>query len=243
MSKLIVVVHGRSASTLVLRMLYSTGVFELWGEPPKGECPAFRNKPENWGREAVRREWEKLGAEGRVLAKLPAFAFFLDNLLPLSPDVIVLERSVVDIVKSYAALGNVEQVTRLHSLFGVDRLAEEEYAKLGGVVRHDDPYHKIAVVYAWSHRKVHRDLEGYSRALFIHYMNLMSSPEEVFTRFEEFLGLEPGRHRQKWRVLMGERHQSTGRPCGLGYQKPLRTTIPDESMRRICDAVWRFGYF
>lgn len=239
--KLIIIVHGRSASTLMLRMLYETKLFKLWGTPPIGECTPFINNPRTWNKPTIIKEWNKIYVPGdHILAKLPAFSFFIEEILILEPAVIVLERSILDIIRSYIAVGWVSQLHKLHAQFGIDRKAIKKYEELGGTLHPKDPYHLLAVTYAYSHWKTRMALEKYPRSLTIHYQDLMTKPNNVFTQLEEFLGLEAGVHRSNWHRLMKKRHQSTGRPIKLEYYKPLYADISPASIGFIEDAIQKF---
>lgn len=238
MNKLTIIVHGRSASTLMLKLLQSTHEFTLWGGSPTDECGVFRNHPETWHEETIRREWGKVDKSKPVLAKLPAFAYFIEEMLTLEPDVIVLERPIMDIVKSYAAVGWMTDVLDKHREWDILEKASKKYSELGGV-NTDDPYHRLAVVFAWSHWKTRRALEHYPRKLFIHYRDFMEDPYAVIDRLEDFLDIEI--HREEWIHLMKNRHQATGRPPILNYSATLSIQIPKLSPKRICDATQRFG--
>jgi len=239
-TELTIIVYGRSASTLVLKMLYETGVFKLWGTPPAGECTPFRNKPQTWNRETIAKAWRKVYRLGdHVLAKLPTFAFFIDEILILEPSVIVLERNILDIVRSYIQVGWVPKLRYYHALFGVDTKAVKKYEELGGTLIEGDIYHLMGVVFAYSHWKTRKALMNYPGALTIYYQELMSKPSKVFIDLEEFTGLDPI-YRTLWHDLMKVRHKPTGRPIELDYQTPLLSGLPPHTLKGIADAGERF---
>ena len=241
MSKLTLLVHGRSASTLMLRMLYETNQFKLWGTPPTGECTPFRNKPHTWNKTTIIKEWKKIYIPGdHILAKLPAFAFFIEEMLILEPDIIVLERPIIDIVRSYAAVGWMPGLHGLHAQIGIDVEATEKYEELGGQLHDGDPHHLLGVIYSYSHWKTRLTLRDYPRALTVHYQELMTTPDTVFTQLEDFLGLDPEIYRSNWRRLMKTRHQATGRSANLEYHIPLPVKVTPSSISGIEDAVQRF---
>ena len=246
MNKLTLIMHGRCGSTLLLNWLYSTELFTLWGnvntlKDGLGECPLTHHLV--WSKELVQKEWRKIRNKGKyILSKLPEFCYIVPLLLPLQPDIIVIERNIEDKIRSTLGVGWGELEVFKKRAGGILDSAHVKYAELGG--RISDKYCwslfvNLAVLFCYGQWKARKDLENYSHVLYVTFEDLMFRDEVALSQIERFLEIS-NLYRVNWVQLKNQKLQDTGRK-NFDFTKKLPIPFPEPEHKLVRDIVERFG--
>ena len=230
-----IIIHGRSASTLLAEMLLATGAFDLWGDR-KFACELKDFKfAQSWRREKIDQALQPFQSK-RVLAKQPEFQYFLELLFPYKVRVLVNERSAIEKLRSLMAVsGWVKRVAERYEERGLVRRALLDYLPAGGGVDISKSSYLVTVffVLAWGNWRVERKLGGYlGECLRLSFDELMLRPHDAYLKLDGFYGFEPRKFWEKWDGLRKRRHQKSGRDVSdeMAFVSPYKIRFEQEHL-------------
>jgi len=209
-----IIVHGRSASTLLARMLMGTRQFTLWGDRNFAcELKTFK-QPGTWRCDYISSALEPFKGGHRILAKLPEFQYFLELLFPFGARVLVNERSAIEKLRSLIEIGWDFRAYERYEEKKLVKRATFDFLTHGGTANILARSHtvKAFLVLAWGNWRVRQKLDLYSGDyLFLSFDELMMRPHDAYARLDGFYGFEHGAFWDKWDKMRSKRHQKSGR--------------------------------
>jgi len=209
------IVHGRAGSTLVAEMLMHTRQFELWGNR-KWACELREFKqPESWNAKNINNSLQRF-ANKRVLAKMPEFAYFIELLLPHNPRVVVMERSVMERVRSLSQIGWLQKVVDRYEEKGLVKNAIAAFLKItGGFIRFRDfnTQEKAVLVLAYGNWRTRLKLKEHDplRVLHLYFDDLMLRKQDAYIQLDNFFQFVPGEYWPTWETVRSKKLQKNGR--------------------------------
>lgn len=241
------IVNGRCGSTLLQSLLYETGEFDVYGEPPPGENAFVDglvnrigtiNDEELEARLAAHYRSQGFPPASRILSKLPNYAFILGFLDRIVPDlkIVCLERSVVDVVRSLVAAGWLDYVYE-HYLLGAPVLMErmlEDYAARTGQCPAADRITLVGLYTACRYRIAREALERLParRRLRVEFVDWMERFDERSREILRFAGLDPS-YAAIWTASRHRRVQHSGRPEGDDAYRTGIAELPRDALARL----------
>ena len=209
------IIHGRCGSTLVSEMLMSTGKFDLWGTRSwANELKAFKN-PETWNIDDVDNALAKYeDSKKAVLAKLPEFAYFVECTLRHTPNIIVLERSIPERVRSLSSVGWIDRANERYQEKGLHKRACAAFLNISGVLYEWDEldkYEKASMVLGWGNWRVRKILRNYKWKVHIQFDDLIMRPNDVYGVFDSVFGFKPQLFWSRWDAVKKKTLQNNAR--------------------------------